>query len=113
MIRKDVNVTPNTCGDCINDQTCNIQIKKTSGFGEKSNYGPFSNCKYYVKFSLKPAEKSTKNKPCTNRPVKCERCDTILWSYNIEAHYRLNHDGHEIPNMISEEEIRRLNNVTL
>ena len=38
MIRKDVNVTPNTCGDCINDQTCNIQIKKTSGFGEKSNY---------------------------------------------------------------------------
>jgi len=82
--------------------SCNIQIKHTSGFGKKSNYGVASNCKYLLRFSLKPAEKSTKNKPCTNRPIECpiNDCKTVLWSYNIEPHFHVNHPGEHIPSMI-------------
>ena len=50
--------------------------------GKKANKGIENNCKYFQKFSLKPAETSTKNKPCTNRPIECQvkDCITVLWS---------------------------------
>ncbi len=35
---------------------------------KNSNYGVASNCRYFLRSSLKPAEKSAKNKLCTNRP---------------------------------------------
>ena len=53
---------------------------------------------------MKSTEKSTKSKPCTNRPVKCEHCSVIVWSYNIEQHYLVCHPGVDIPVMISEKE---------
>ena len=55
--------------------------------------------------NLKSTEKSTKSKPCSNRPVKCEHCSVIVWTYNIEQHYLVCHPGVEIPVMISEKEL--------
>ena len=83
----------NTCGYCGGND-CNIELKKTSGEFSK----PFSNCKYHVNFSLKPAERSTRSKPCTNRPIKCELCDVTMWSYNIEPHYLVSHPDMDITN---------------
>jgi acetyl-CoA carboxylase beta subunit len=54
--------------------------------------------------NLKSTEKSTKSKPCSNRPVKCEHCSVIVWTYNIEQHYLVCHQGVDIPVMISEKE---------
>ena len=97
----------NTCGFCGGD-SCNISIIVSSGVGKNANKGVASNCKYFNRFSLKPAETSTKNKPCTNRPVECDLCKTVLWSYNIESHYHVNHFGEDIPSMITQLEIQRI-----
>ena len=40
---------------------------------------PESNCKQFVKFSLKSAETPRLGSPCTNRPVRCALCETIYW----------------------------------
>ena len=89
----------NTCGYCGNEY-CNIELRKTTGSFSK----PFSNCKFHVNFNLKSAGKSTKSKPGTNRPVKCDRCQVTVWSYNIDQHYLSCHPGVEAPVMITEKE---------
>ena len=86
-----------------------MSIITTSGVGKNANKGVASNCKYFLRFSLRPAESSTKNKPCTNRPIECKICKTVLWSYNIEPHYHVNHPLEDIPSMISQLEINRMN----
>ncbi len=75
-----------TCGFCGNIG-CKIELQVTSGKGINKTLGLKSDCKFYVKFSLKSAEKCTKNSPCTNRPVKCSICDQVYWSYNMKSHY--------------------------
>jgi hypothetical protein len=109
MLLKEIKNQANTCGICgLNN--CTVSIKVTSGCGQKANRGIECNCKYYLKISLKSLEKSTTNKPCTNRPVQCQinGCNTVLWSYNIESHYHVNHPGETIPQMITQIEIDRI-----
>lgn len=40
-----------------------------------------------MKFYVKSAEKFTRTTPCSNRPVACQLCDEIYWSYNMQTHY--------------------------
>ena len=64
ILLKELNNNAKTCGFC-GGQSCAVSIKVTSGVGKKANKGIESNCKYFQRFILKPAETSTKNKPCT------------------------------------------------
>ena len=85
------------CGYCgLNG--CSITLNKGKGRGKHSTKVPYSNCKYYVKFSLKASEKSTQSGPCTNRPIVCPVCDVVHWSYNLEAHMVTKHPEAEAVN---------------
>ena len=80
---------PHRCGYC-GQICCNVSLVKTSGIGESAIYGPESDCEYHYKFSTKKssteeAKKIPASYPCL--PVKCQHCEHIYWSYNMEAHY--------------------------
>ena len=66
-------------------------IKTFKGFSNYKTLGPESNCSYLYQFSMKAAAKVTERSPCTNRPVKCDLCEQIYWSYNLEIHYKSMH----------------------
>ena len=65
------------CGFC-GSIGCSIGIVKTPGNGVRKTFGPKSDCTLFRAFSLKPAADS---KICTNRPVNCEICNQVFWSY--------------------------------
>ena len=73
-------------------------------WGKTAILVPDGNCEYLSKFSIKSVERSTKSGPCTNRPVSCRICKTVLWSYNLPIHYRVKHGDHPIPTRIRQEE---------
>ena len=58
--------------------------------------------------SQKSAEKSTKSSPCTNRPITCEHCKTVQWSYNLPKHCKEKHSDYPIPTTITDEENKLL-----
>ena len=66
---------------------------------------PQSNCPDYRKFSLASARTSTQNTPCTNRPVECDICKVVHWSYYLKKHYEENHTDSVCSENISEEEL--------
>lgn len=109
MILKSIPINPTTCGFC-GTMGCSLSLE-TNIPGKNAPNCPLSNCTFFTKFSLKSAEKSTKTSPCTNRPVKCEVCKLVYWSYNIQIHYERNHIGHNIPSMISEDEIIKMKSI--
>ena len=76
----------------------------SSGKGKTASLAAESNCPYKVKFSLKAAEKCTKSSPCTNRPVKCNFCNAIVWLYHLIEHHKNFHSDQESPLDISNEE---------
>ena len=51
--------------------------------------------------------------PCTNRPIKCESCNNIIWSYNISAHYKLDHPTLLTPCYLSSEERKKVKNLII
>ena len=62
----------------------------TVGCGTKARH----QCKLIggdLSYGLLSAAKVSANAPCTNRPVKCLVCSTIVWSYSMEAHYAKRH----------------------
>jgi hypothetical protein len=91
---------------------CNVSLVKTSGFGEKANYGPESDCEYHYKFNFAKKSSTEEAKtipvsyPCLNRPVKCEHCEHIYWSYNMEAHHSKAHRGIDFEQLVTDEEVR-------
>ncbi len=62
--------------------------------------GPNSDCKFFDKFSINCAKKSTGLSPCTNRPVKCEACNNVYWSYNMISHYSIDHLSLVVPSFL-------------
>ena len=109
MVLNLIPVNPTTCGFC-GIMGCSISLE-TNFAGKNAPKCPRSNYKYATKFSLKAADKFTKNYPCTNRPVECLLCKLIILSYSIEVHYKRFHVGHDIPLMVSDDEIRRLKSI--
>ena len=69
-----------------------------------------SDCPYFYKFSENRSSKIRKTNPCLNRPVECEHCRDIVWSYNLSTHYKLKHKGIECTFKISDEERKLLLN---
>ena len=60
------------CGYCGN-VGCDISLINSSS-QENDTLHPFSQCKYYNKFSYKPKTAIVKTYPCTNKPVPCKQC---------------------------------------
>jgi hypothetical protein len=86
ILNNDLQPHPNLCGFC-GKNGCNSILYISSG---TDTWSVKSNCKYFYDFSLKAAAKSSKNTPCTNRPVKCEICPAplnIVWTYDLRPHY--------------------------
>jgi hypothetical protein len=90
ILNNDVVKSQDICGFC-GIVGCKIELSKTSGFGTRKTLGPTSNCSHFYGFSLKAAAKISERSPCTNRPVRCDLCEQIYWSYNIEHHYEIMH----------------------
>ena len=94
------------CGFC-GRVGCDIKLTQI-GSVENGTIHPESTCKYYYKFSYKSKAKIIKSYPCTNKPVSCDQCKGVFWSYNLEEHYQRSHSGLLCPEMITDEERRLL-----
>ena len=79
------------CGEIMNGGKCYIEIVKRSGRGQTASEVPNSACEYFEKFSIASAEKGSKRSPCTNRPVECQVCKRVFWSYNMFHHIESSH----------------------
>jgi len=110
LINNQIDDDSKTCGFC-GKIGCSIALEVTSGRGANKTFGPVSrDCKYHYCFSLKSAEKVSAFNPCTNRPIKCELCSLVVWSYNMRSHYTLNHPNNDYPEkyLLSDDEIKKL-----
>ena len=85
-----------------------IGLEITSGYGNKTIYGPKSDCSYYTDISKRADNKFVKSYPCSNRPVICEQCQDCYWSYNLTEHYKIKHAGIMCPNQIPDEERKHM-----
>ena len=81
------------CGFCSIECDKRVQIGITSGCGTHATLGILEStlCTNGAKFNLKSACKSSIKTPCTNRPIRCNVCQCVFWSYNILIHHTLNH----------------------
>ena len=93
----------NVCGFC-GTQGYSIGFKKSSGRVVTATLSAQANCTYISKFSLKAAEKTTKSSPCTNRPVSCPVCNTVVWSYMMGPHYSHVHPEKTLCTSVTSEE---------
>ena len=89
-------------------ENCSIDLVRGSGRGKTITLVPGSNCDYIMKFSLKSAETPTKSGPCTNRPITCNHCKTVQWSYNLPKHCEEKHSDHTIPTTVTDAEKKLL-----
>ena len=107
LIYKNINPHANLCGFC-GFIGCSIGLESTSGKGKNTNFGvDISGCKYGVKFSIGCA--TSANAPSSNKPIECPHCKLVVWSYNLEYHYRDHHTTAVAP-CIDERELARLHN---
>ena len=102
IIRKEVEDF--SCGFCGLKAGHSISLQSTS---HKTKI-PQSNCPDYRKFSLASARTSTQNTPCTNRPVECDICKVVYWSYYLKKRYEENHAASVCPENISDEEVNAM-----
>ena len=60
---------------------------------------PYHQCKLVgsPEYGLGPAATVSLNRPCTNRPFKCPKCDLYGWTYSLGKHFQLKHAGAEVP----------------
>ena len=110
LITNDIIPNPKNCGFC-GLIGCSIALECTSGRGANKTFGPVSvDCKYRYNFSLKSAEKISAFNPCTNRPIKCEMCSLVVWSYNMKSHYSMAHSNNDLPEkyLLKDDEIKKL-----
>ena len=89
-----------SCGFCGQLGEHKISLKKTT----HQILIPQSNCPYFMKFSLASAAKQTTRKSFTNRPLACEVCGEVYWSYSLQKHYSLSHEGFTCPLEVTETE---------
>ena len=56
-----------------------------------------------IDYSLKSAETSSLEAPCTNRPMKCKHCDLVIASYSMAQHYLDKHSTTPMPRELQAE----------
>ena len=88
------------------DGKCYIEIAKGSGRGQTASEVPRSGCEYFEKVSIVAAGKGSKRSPCTNRPVECQLCKRVFWSYNMYQHIETCHSDHPKSDWVIKEEER-------
>ncbi len=91
IINKELPINQHTCGLC-GLVGCSITLVSSLCKGSHIMKPTSYDCKYFVNFNIKSAQKSNQYSPCTNCPVKCDVCDGIYWSYNMECHFNENHN---------------------
>ena len=111
IIEDQISSTPKTCGFC-GLFGCSIELV-TPCKGKAAVTTPYSDCKYFVKFSIGAAKKSSSLSPCTNVPMACPACKNTFWSYNIECHYRLDHPALDVPKLVGDLEIKKLKSLII
>ena len=56
--------------------------------------------------------KLSENNPCSNRPVECELCEnTVVWSYGLNLHYSIKHQGLTCPINVPDNEREKIMNI--
>jgi hypothetical protein len=109
ILLKGLDFTLDSCGFC-GTGSCRTNLSISSGYGVNKTYRAVSKCTYFTKFNLKSISKTSKNSPCTNRPVKCDvsECTEIIWSYAMKLHFEKMHPLVEFPTdfVISEQEFK-------
>ncbi|KAJ7174928.1 hypothetical protein C8R46DRAFT_1253135, partial [Mycena filopes] len=91
-----INRSDQPCGLCLRPfPLCNFVL--TTGQGTDSARQvdwKRSTCLRQLTFSMAAAMKSTPTAPCTNYLIACPlRCGLVVWTYNLEAHYRSSRHG--------------------
>ena len=76
----------------------------TSGYGKNEIYGPKSDCRYFTDINKRTDNKLVKSYPCSNRPVKCDHCEEIYWTYNMETHHLAAHNEMNFNSLITDNE---------
>lgn len=98
ILKNDIDVF--ACGFCGESGEHKISLKKTS----HQTLIPHSNCPKMIKFSLAAAAKTVGRNPFSNRPVACQVCKEVYWSYAMKKHFDHSHIGHTCNIIVSEEE---------
>jgi len=66
--------------------------------------GAKSDCSYYYEFSMKSSEKVPNSYPCSNRPAKCDHCEEVYSTYNMETHHLAAHNEINFNSLITDNE---------
>ena len=54
-----------------------------------------------IDYSLTSAATSSRDAPCTNRPVQCESCELTVSSYSMAQHYADKHSAISMPQSLA------------
>ena len=95
---------PNACSWCgSTDSGCQAIVVK--GVPQTAEEGQSGHCPRYYKFSLSAASKTTIEKPCTERPMRCPLCinETYVWKFAMQWHYNHAHSKELKHNEMPEE----------
>ncbi|KAF7371377.1 hypothetical protein MSAN_00774200 [Mycena sanguinolenta] len=102
LFDKSIDRNASPCGFCLStDSFCSIVlIKKKGSDGAVRIDTERSRCPNIANLGLATAANSSKNNPCTNRPLVCpvSPCPDIIWKYNLETHIRTVHPAANISN---------------
>lgn len=94
--------SPSPCRFCLNSQ-CEIHLTR---HGRNLTIDmQKSRCPNLRKIHLKIAESFTERQPCTNHPLKCPLCTSIIWKYNLKTHIT---EAHSNANLSLYESLYRL-----
>ena len=84
---------------------CDISLVNSGSTENGTLHPTYSQCNYYYKFSYNKTKQTIlKSNHCTNKPVSCNQCKGIFWSYNLLEHYKLTFQVINCQQMVSEEE---------
>ncbi|KAK6980552.1 hypothetical protein R3P38DRAFT_3466276 [Favolaschia claudopus] len=86
--------TVEPCGLCLRPfPMCEFVFQKTTGTTSARQIDwTRSTCLNPLKFQMAAAMKSSEKSPCTNHLIQCPlQCGIVVWTYNLEAHYRSYH----------------------
>ena len=104
-------VSADFCGFCGTYCNSSLGLQLTSGSKSNGTYKAQSNCTYRKGFSMACCLKLSANNPCSNRPVECDLCEnTKVWSYGLNMHHSIKHQGLNCLINVSDEEREKVMN---
>lgn len=92
-------IDESSCGFC-GMPTCVPQLVQGAGgtrAAPRWQVSAKSCARYWVKVKYQSALNPAKPKSCSNVPVQCSECPTVLWKYAVKAHWSEKHAGVALP----------------